>query len=93
MDKYNISDGAGAALAAALFEDLGMVTEKNKSLVFDRFKIRRARQRVRSAKKKEKKADLSGKIYCIGTDGKKDKHTKVISEKEKTTLLLNLKLK
>ena len=82
LDKYNISDGAGAALATALLEDLGMVTEKNRSLVFDRFKIRRARQRVRSAKKKEKKADLSGKIYCIGTDGKRDKHTKVIIEKE-----------
>ena len=62
LDKYSISDGAGAALATALLEDLGMVTEKNRSLVFDRFKIRRARQRVRSAKKKEKKADLSGML-------------------------------
>ena len=58
LDKYNISDGAGAALATALLEDLGMVTEKNRSLVFDRFKIRRARQRVRSAKKKKKSGML-----------------------------------
>ena len=65
MDKYNISDGAGAALATALLEDLGIVTEEGRSLVFDRFKTRRARQRVRSAKKKEKKSDLSGKLYCM----------------------------
>ena len=82
LDKYNISDGAGAALATTLLEDLGMITEENRHLVFDRFKIRRARQRVRSVKKKEKKADLSGKLFCIGTDGKRDKKTKVLVEKE-----------
>ena len=58
LDNYNISDGAGAALATALFEDIGKVTDDERSLVFDRFKIRRERQRVRSVKKKEKKADL-----------------------------------
>ena len=59
-----------------------MITEENRHLVFDRFKIRRARQRIRSVEKKEKKVDLSGKLFCIGTDGKRDKKTKVLVEKE-----------
>lgn len=82
LDRYNVPDGAGAALATALLEDLGIVTEQERKLVFDRFKIRRSRQIHRAVKKKEKKAELEGKIACIGTDGKRDKKTKVIIERE-----------
>ena len=82
LDRYNISDGAGAALATALLEDIGMISDEKKDLVFDRFKIRRARQRNRTIKKKKQQASLEGKLFCIGTDGKRDKKTKVIIEKE-----------
>ena len=82
LDKFNISDRAGAALATALMEDLGTVTEEDTALVFDKFKIRRARKRTRVAKKREKNDKISGKLFCIGTDGKRDKGTKVIIEKE-----------
>ena len=82
LDRYNVSDGAGVALATALLEDLGMISDEKKDLVFDRFKIRRARQRHRTMKKKEKQASMEGKLFCIGTDGKRDKKTKVIIEKE-----------
>ena len=59
-----------------------MVTEENKNLVFVKFKIRRQRMKNRKENKLNLETKLKGKIKCIGSDGKRDKKTKVITEKE-----------
>ena len=82
LDRYNVSDSAGAALATSLLEDLNMITTEDKSLVFDKFKIRRARQLNRNTKKTNLEEGNQGRIKCIGTDGKRDKDTKCLIERE-----------
>ena len=39
LDRYHVSDGAGAAIATALMEDIGLVGDENNKLVFDKYKI------------------------------------------------------
>ena len=82
LDRYNISDMCGAALITAIFEDIKWITSDNNKLVFDRFKIRRQRKKRREERVKESKALAQGKIKSIGVDGKRDKHTKTLVEKE-----------
>ena len=82
LDRYNISDMCGAALITAIFEDIKWITSDNTKLVFDRFKIRRQRKKRREERVKENKSTAQGKIRCIGVDGKRDKHTKTLVEKE-----------
>ena len=79
LDRYKVSDAAGAALATALMEDLELNTHDNTKLVFDKFKIKRQRVKNRKSQKKIQESNLIAKIRCIGTDGKRDKKTKVIT--------------
>ena len=81
LDRYNISDMCGAALITAIFEDIKWITSDNSKLVFDRFKIRRQRKKRREERVKENKSTAQGKIRCIGVDGKRDKQTKTLVEK------------
>lgn len=82
LDRYAISDRAGAALATALFEDLEMVDEENQTLVTDKNKIRRERQQRRKEQKCIQEKEIQDSIHCIGFDGKRDKLTKemIVSE-------------
>ena len=40
LDRYCISDAAGAALATSLLEDIRWVNNVTKKLVFDKYKMR-----------------------------------------------------
>ena len=82
LDRYKISDCAGAALATALLEDLGVISTDSFQYVFDKYKIRRARLQNRNKQQKKKEKEIEGNIHCIRTDGKRDKKTKVIKESE-----------
>lgn len=82
VDRFQISDRAGAALATGLLRDLGLVTESDKSQVVDRYKIRRERKKRQVIKKRKRKEETSGRVKCFGFDGKKDKKTKVLKEVE-----------
>ena len=78
LDRYEISDRAGAALATALMKDLDMIDTGNTKYVTDKNKIRRERQILRNSLKFQHKCDNTNLIKCIGFDGKKDKNTKVL---------------
>jgi hypothetical protein len=80
VDRFQISDRAAAALATGLLRDLGIVTDSDKTKVVDRYKIRRARKKRQVVKKRRRKEETSGEVRCLGFDGKKDKHTKVLRE-------------
>ena len=82
VDRYQISDRAAAALSTGLLRDLGIVTDKDLSNVVDKFKIRRARVKRQKERKRKRKDETSGKVTCLGFDGKKDKKTKTLIDTE-----------
>lgn len=76
-DRYGISDRSAAAVATAVLQDFGLVTSKDKSLVIDKNKVRRARETVRH--------DMQEKTLChnvegIYFDGRKDKTLEILKK-------------
>ena len=80
-DRYHISDRAASALATGLLRDVGIVTAEDKSKVVDRSKIRRERKKRQKQTKKKRKEQAQNRLQCLGFDGKKDKKTRVIVER------------
>lgn len=72
LDRYGISDRAGAAIISAAFEDIGLITESDSMLVIDRSKVRRARSRARTALVNEP-LSVAQEIFGLFFDGRKDK--------------------
>lgn len=69
-DRFGISDRATAAIASSVLFDLGMVSESDTSLVIDKNKIRREKQKARQAIKEKDLENTETKgIYF---DGRKD---------------------
>ena len=65
-ERYQLSDRAGAAIATSTLQDMGIVTNEDKSLVIDPSKLRRERERCRK--------EISNFKYVSGLyfDGRKD---------------------
>ena len=71
-DRFVLSDRSAAAVANAVLQDVGFLSEANPSIVVDRHKLRRERQRVRKAL--QKGGDESSlPILGVYFDGRKDK--------------------
>ena len=70
-ERYQISDRAGAAIATSTLQDMGIVTNEDKSLVIDPSKLRRERERCRKEICQE---EVSNFKYVSGLyfDGRKD---------------------
>lgn len=81
-DRFGISDRAAAALATAVLVDFNLVTAEDASLVIDRSKIRRAREKLRkeSANKLE---HLHGEVNAFYFDGRKDETIKIVAGRRK----------
>uniref|UniRef100_A0A6P7F0G4 Uncharacterized protein LOC114324720 n=1 Tax=Diabrotica virgifera virgifera TaxID=50390 RepID=A0A6P7F0G4_DIAVI len=72
LDRYGVSDRAGAAIISAAFQDIGLITESDSSRVIDRSRVRRARSKARATISDEPTifdTDTIGLFY----DGRKDK--------------------
>ena len=69
-ERYQISDRADAAIGSATLKDFGVVTEYDASLVIDRSKLRRERQKYRMKLEKQKKAYLKLLMEYISMDEK-----------------------
>ena len=78
LERYGISDRAGAALLNAHNRDLGIINDGKDKDAVDKFKIRRARAAYRLKMKARMKAkvDATGGLTCLGVDGKRDKKTR-----------------
>ena len=78
LERYGISDRAGAALLNAHNRDLGIITDGKDKDAVDKFKIRRARAsyRLKVKNKMKTKIDATGGLTCLGVDGKRDKKTR-----------------
>lgn len=69
-DRFGVSDRATAAIASSVLFDLGIISESDTSLVIDKNKIRREKNKARQAiKKKDLKVTETKGIYF---DGRKD---------------------
>lgn len=72
LDRFGISDRAGAAIVSATLQDIGIISTENKDHVVDRSKIRRVRSKTRSSAIDSSLTDCQEYI-CISFDGRKDK--------------------
>lgn len=72
LDRYSISDRAGAAIVCATLQDIGLVTTDNLTNVIDRNMIRRARAKTRTTLTAINQPHFDSCI-CISFDGRKDK--------------------
>lgn len=66
-DQYGVSDRCVAAIASAVLQDIGILTDDNFSHVIDRSKIRRARKKTRQAVIKEDRTIVEFKriSFCL----------------------------
>ena len=84
--RFGISDRAAAALwngAIRALEDNDFLEKKGdgpiaKNLIVDQYKIRRAKAVVAKKQTAKKREEARGGIECIGTDGKRDRKTKLL---------------
>ncbi|CAH1106918.1 unnamed protein product [Psylliodes chrysocephalus] len=79
LDRYAISDRAGAAIASAVLQDYGLVSDRSSENVIDRHKIRKARQKNRNNLQTVSNSILKRGLYF---DGRKYK-TLTYSENRK----------
>lgn len=92
LDRFGISDRAGAAIVSATLQDIGMITKESAINVVDRSKIRRVRAKTRSTAI-ETQFTSCQEYICISFDGRKDKtlvlednRRRVINEEHITVL-------
>ena len=79
-ERYQILDRAAAAIGSATLKDFGVVTEYDASLVIDRSKLRRERQKYRDEIRKAEEG-LFEIVDGIYIDGRKDA-TLVVTESD-----------
>ena len=70
-ERYNVSDGVGAALGTGALTDHGIITDTDKTYVIDRSKLRRERNKYRKQLQLDEQK-LFEKVDAIYFDGKKD---------------------
>ena len=70
-ERFQISDRAAAPIANSVMQDLGLITDDDKTYVIDRSKLRREREQCRAEirKKEQENFKLVNAIYF---DGRKD---------------------
>ena len=70
-ERYQLSDRAAAAIANSVLQDVGLITEDNKTNVIDRSKLRRERERCRNEIREEEKENFQY-VDALYFDGRKD---------------------
>lgn len=81
LDRYAVSDRAGAAIASAVLKDYGIISSKDSQNIIDRHKVRRARQKKRQELQNSSKVSLLRGLYF---DGRKDKTLAFIDNRKRT---------
>ena len=84
-DRTGVSDRAAAIIASSVLHDNAGCSETNPSLLLDRFKVRRSRQKHRRfLQERSKEADDNEDIIVLYFDGRKDQtKTKKVSGNSK----------
>lgn len=77
LDRYGVSNRAGAAIASAALIDAGVVSEIDSKNLIDKNKLQRARQKERNSRMKDSVDD----VRSIYFDGRKDRTLKFTAGK------------
>ena len=70
-ERFQVSDRAAVAIANSVMQDLGFITENDKTYVIDRSRLRRERGRNRT-EIREKEQENFKLVNAIYFDGRKD---------------------
>ncbi|GBM13509.1 hypothetical protein AVEN_82781-1 [Araneus ventricosus] len=73
LDRFGISDRAGAAIVSAALQDVGIITESNVLNVVDRNKIRRGRTKARTTLLSQVIKEYDHDQFGLFFDGRKDR--------------------
>ncbi|GBO24241.1 hypothetical protein AVEN_212735-1, partial [Araneus ventricosus] len=73
LDRFGISDRAGAAIVSAALQDVGIISESNVLNVVDRNKIRRGRTKARTTLLSQVIKDYDHDQFGLYFDGRKDR--------------------
>ncbi|GBL99657.1 hypothetical protein AVEN_68901-1 [Araneus ventricosus] len=73
LDRFGISDRAGAAIVSAALQDVGIISESNVLNVVDKNKIRRGRTKARTALLSQVIKDYDHNQFGLYFDGRKDR--------------------
>lgn len=84
LDRYGVSDRAGAAIVSAALQDMGVITENNTSQVVDRSKLRRAREKQRTELKSSAMGCRFQNNFGLYFDGRKDKTLTMVDSRRRT---------
>ena len=76
LERYGVSDAAGAAIYNSVLTVHGLITENNRAEIITKTKIKGQRKILRSKRKEEVFLNNFGGLECVGTDGKRDKNAK-----------------
>lgn len=72
LDRFGVSDRAGAAIVSATLQDVGLISTENVSNVIDRNKIRRERAKARTTLSSQSVL-IDGYQFGLYFDGRKDR--------------------
>ncbi|GBM20110.1 hypothetical protein AVEN_268426-1 [Araneus ventricosus] len=73
LDRFGISDRAGAAIVSAALQDVDIISESNVLNVVDRNKIRRGRTKARATLLSQVIKDYDHDQFGLYFDGRKDR--------------------
>ncbi|GBL99578.1 hypothetical protein AVEN_68840-1 [Araneus ventricosus] len=73
LDRFGISDRAGAAIVSAALQDVGIISESNVLNVVDRNKIRRGRTKTRTTLLSQVIKDYDHDQFGLYLDERKDR--------------------
>ncbi|GBM55446.1 hypothetical protein AVEN_187552-1 [Araneus ventricosus] len=92
LDRFGISDRAGAAIVSAAFQDVGIISESNVLNVLNINKIRRGRTKARITLLSRAIKDYGYDQFGLYFDGRKDRTLSMEDNKRKVIIEENISL-
>lgn len=82
LDRFGVSDRAGAVIASATLADYGLIDQSDTNNIIDRSKVRRARKCNRETLQSQQNATNISNIKGLYFDGRKDQTLTIIDERQ-----------
>ncbi|GBM66020.1 hypothetical protein AVEN_223154-1, partial [Araneus ventricosus] len=86
LDRFGISEQAGAAIVSAALQDVGIISESNVLNVVDRNKIRRGRAKARTTLLPRVIKDYDHDQFGLYFDGRKDRTLSIEDNRRKVII-------
>ncbi|GBM96881.1 hypothetical protein AVEN_44395-1 [Araneus ventricosus] len=92
LDRFGISDRAGAAIVSAVLQDVGIISESNVLNVVDRNKIRRGRTKARTTLLSQVIKDYDHGQFGLYFEGRKDRTLSMKDNRRKVIIGEHIRL-